>query len=489
MPNTRTVLAALAGLLAMGSQQYSLAQRPPAETEDQMGRRVLAEVLARVQGTRPEVRAKIWLEAGKQLDQDKRKPEERKMLMDAYAATLEASEPTKGTMAWLQSEILRTMINNLGPEPVETLLPKLDEYNTGVAYDLLVTRYTADQNWDHAMQTLLAAPKTAWFPYAPANRLTEKLPPARAVDRRAIFQTVYNICQQNKRGYGALEPMLELSWRDFPREHVLEVIPHILHEAMYGDSHSIKMPTREYERIKPQLLPIWKQLDPTAAAAWERNEAETWAAERAKPYSWESSSQQAPTQAPSQTKPLSPLPPQPPKPVDPAAQRALKASINEEAARRKPRPVMGCMEDEPWCQSNRIEHALTALRDNLLKKDMVLAKAGVAKGFGYARSQWKLDTDPADPNQVIKTQWPSTTTWEMFAVMATRVSPDFAIQQIATIPDSEIQLLAKVILARLWLDSRPFFQCPSSHFKYHNDGGSCVGFGQYMPPELFDLGN
>src|SRR5271156_44145 len=103
MPNTRTVLAALAGLLAMGSQQYSLAQRPPAETEDQMGRRVLAEVLARVQGTRPEVRAKIWLEAGKQLDQDKRKPEERKMLMDAYAATLEASEPTKGTMAWLQS--------------------------------------------------------------------------------------------------------------------------------------------------------------------------------------------------------------------------------------------------------------------------------------------------------------------------------------------------------------------------------------------------
>jgi hypothetical protein len=63
-----------------------------------------------------------------------------------------------------------------------------------------------------------------------------------------------------------------------------------------------------------------------------------------------------------------------------------------------------------------------------------------------------------------------------------------ALRQIQQIPDAEIRGLVKVILARLWLDNRPFFPCPSLHGRYH-DEGPCVSFAIYLPRELFDLGN
>jgi hypothetical protein len=482
---TRASVAFLLAAVALASATPSRAQVVPVgETEEHLGRRILAEALDEAKAAKPDVRAKIWLEAAKQLDQDKRQSEERAMLLDAYAATVEAKEPEDSGIGWLQSEILQTMMQKLGPEPIETLLPKLEQYPRALAFDLLVTRFTNDKNWDQAMQTLQAAPKDQWFPFAPATQLFAKLPQERSAERRTIFLTVFAICKAQGRGFAHLDGMIEQSWRELPREEVADAIPRILREAIFGDSHPIKWRTNFYQQEKPKLLPIWKELEPAKEAEWEANEKEILLEEQHRPYFSVGVPNQPAT--PAQGKPAAGTATTNSAPA--TAQPAVAATVMDETALRKPRAVMGCMEDEPWCQSNRLDHALAALKDHLLKHEMALAQAEVTKGFGYARSQWRLDTDPADPNQTVKVYWPSTTTWEMFSVMATRVSTNFALRKIAQIPDPDIRALAKVILARLWLDNRPFFPCPSLHSKYHNEG-PCVSIAMYMPRELFDLGN
>jgi hypothetical protein len=131
-----------------------------------------------------------------------------------------------------------------------------------------------------------------------------------------------------------------------------------------------------------------------------------------------------------------------------------------------------------------VEHALESIKDHLLKNEMDLGKEGISRGYRIALSQWKLDTDAVDPIQVVKTHWPSTVNWEAFSVMASRISPEYALQRVKKIPDPEIRLLTRTMLARTWLDHPPVFPCPSLHSNYHGEGG-CVGYRMYMPSQLF----
>jgi hypothetical protein len=150
--------------------------------------------------------------------------------------------------------------------------------------------------------------------------------------------------------------------------------------------------------------------------------------------------------------------------------------------------VAGCLEDEPWCQQKRVEHALKAVEEHLKKNEMEFARADVSRGYRIALSQWKLDSDPVDPNQMSKTHCPSTVNWEAFSVMAARISPEYALQRIKEIPDWEIRLLAWTMLARAWLDHPPVFPCPSLHSNYH-DEGACIPYRAFMPRELFSWTN
>src|SRR5271156_1502245 len=196
----RVFVSVLSVAIALTDATPSHAQvAPVGETEEHLGRRVLAEALEEAKAAKPDVRAKIWLEAAKQLDQDKRQSEERAMLLDAYAATHEAKEPGDSGISWLQNEILQNMMQKLGPEPIEMLLPKLEQYPRALSFDLLVTRYTENKNWDRAMQTLQGAPRDQWFPFAPAQQLFAKLPPEKSSERRTIFLAVAAICQTQGR--------------------------------------------------------------------------------------------------------------------------------------------------------------------------------------------------------------------------------------------------------------------------------------------------
>jgi len=433
---------------------------------------MLVEALEESKTASPAVRAQVGLEFSKQLDQDNKKSDELKVLREAYLATLPAQSAPYNTINWIQSDILRTMMKNLGPEPVEELLPRMDEAQRGLAFDLLVTRYTADKNWDRAMDALRRAPADMWFPFFPAVTLMKALPPQNVAMRQEIFAIAYAIYKKGRTGVGSLEQMIELDWRELPREQVVELIPLLLRAAIRAEIYFIKRPPHAYEGLKAKLLPILRELDPAKADEWERDEKQTFEEVR-KAGPWPSSAESRAQQSALE------------KPAEPAANPEPYKKL---PGSPKPRAVAGCLENEPWCQQNRVEHALESTRDHLLKNEIELAKAGISRGYWIALSQWKLDTDPLDPNQVIKTLWPSTVNWEAFSIMASKISPEYALQRVKEIPDPEIRLLTRTMLARAWLDHRPVFPCPSLHSNYH-DEGACIGYQAYMPRELFSWAN
>jgi hypothetical protein len=436
---------------------------------DDQAWQMLVQALEEAKTASPPVRAQVELQFAKQLDQDNKKSEETALLKDAYLATLQRVPEYYNTVGWIQSDILRTMMKNLGPEPLENLLPQMDEAMSGLTFDMLVTRYTTDQHWDRALDALRRAPADNWFPFGPALALMKGLPPQDVAARREIFAIAYSIYQKGDTSAGALESMIEQFWRDLPRDQVIELIPIILREAIRGDIYFIKRPSNFYQRLKPKLLLILRQLDPAMADQWERNEQQTFDEVRKAGPPWAHPRDTQRAQA-NPAQPASPAPYQKP-PGSP-----------------KPRVVAGCLENEPWCQQNRVEHALQATMEHLKKNEIGLAKTGISRGYWIARSQWKLDTDPVDPNQVIKTHWPSTVNWEAFSVMASRISPEYALQRVKEIPDAEIRLLTRTMLARAWLDHRPIFPCLSLHSNYH-DEGACIAYQAYMPRELFSWAN
>jgi len=448
-------------------------QKPlPLISLDDQAWQMLVQALEEAKTASPPVRAQVELEFARQLDQDNKKSEEAALLRDACLATLKAGPEPYSTFGWIQSDILRTMMKNLGPEPLEELLPQMDEANQGLAFDLLVSRYTADKNWDRALDAVRRAPKGHWFPFGPALALMKVSPPQSVAARREIFAVTYDIYQKGGTSAGALEPMIEQFWRELPREQVIELIPTILKDAIRGDIYFIMRPLHLYDSLKPKLLPILWELDPAKADQWEREEVPTFEEVR-KAGRWPS-----PKRTGTQQTTANPVKPP-----------ASSAPYKKPPGSPKPRVVAGCLENEPWCQENRVTHALEATMEHLKKKEIDLAKAGVSRGYWIALSQWKLDTDPVDPNQVIKTHWPSTVNWEAFSVMASRISPEYALERVKQIPDAEIRLLARTMLARAWLDHRPIFPCPSLHSNYHDEGSCLVPYQAYMPAELFSWAN
>jgi hypothetical protein len=448
----------------------------PAVSLDDQAWQMLVDALAEAKTANPAVRAWVGLEFAKQLDQDNKKSDELKVLREAYLATLRGPRPSYDTMGWVQSDILRTMMKNLGPQPVEELLPRMDEAQRALGFDMLVTRYTADKNWERAMDATRRAPANNWFPFFPVVELMKALPAQDVAKRRELFALTYAIYKQGPNAEGALQQMIELFWRELPREQVVELIPIMLRDAMRADISPMPMKVqrpKSYETTKAKLLPILRELDSAKAEQWEKNEAQTLAEVRK-----EGPFHTTPEQVQRQQEALG----------EPHLQPSNSPAYQKPPGSPKPREVAGCLEDEPWCQQNRVEHALAAVEEHLKKNEMEQAKAGISRGYWIALSQWKLDTDAIDPNQVIKTHWPSTVNWEAFSVMASRISPEYAMQKVKEIPDAEIRLLTRTMLARTWLDHPPVFPCPSLHSNYH-DGGGCIPYRMYMPTELFSWAN
>lgn len=400
------------------------------------------------------------------------KDDERRLLHAAYLATLDKPPQDGNSIFWLQSPILRQMMQDLGPSSVEELFPATQDATRAVAVELLVTRYTDAEQFDNAISWLRQAPHDGWFPFAPAIRLMGKLPPNRINDRRAIFAEMYSFCDGKAASPYLLAAAIEKFWRDLPRTDVLTAINRILDLASRPQPIVLKQPVPSaWEEYRSKFLPILRELDPARAEQLER---------QIEP-------------------PKEPAPPMP----QPRAQSGLSLPIPRELqttppdhvhstpvtpsvlpAPKKPRVVNGCLVSEPWCRQNRIENALRAASDHLKKHETDFAKVSIRRGFRLVEGELQYDSDPADPNQAPKSMWPSTVNAQAFAVLASNISADYALSSLSRVRDPEIQLMARVLLARMWLGARPKFEIPNV-LNNQERGCECISYYMYMPRELF----
>ena len=434
---------------------------------------MLADAQVQAKSASPAVRGKVWLELAKQRASDGDRSKERTFLGDALQATLEIPPVHNNTYWVLQAEILRVLLKDFGPDPLQELLSRMDESTRGLTFDMLLARYIDDGSWEKAVDTARRSPKSGWFPFIQAERLMAKLPPQRVADRALIFGIAYQICDGKHVAVSQLAIMIEKFWHDLPREQVVNAIPHILREALRAQTFSILRPNNEYDERKSTLLPILKQLDAVKAEQWERGE------ERAREEARKAGPMMTISDGEDSQSHVTAAQPTPP-PTNRSKPRHASS---------KPRIVNQCMEDESWCDENRVSHALEALMNHLKKGDLEPAKLSVNRGYQLALGEWKLDTDPDDPNQVEKPSWRSTQDWEAFTVLATKISPQYALDRVKQIPDPEIQLLTRVMLGRMWLGAKPeWTPCQQLISDYHNEN-NCVHYYMYMPHAMFSWAN
>ena len=451
-------------------------------TDAELGQHILDAAEVEAKSASPEVRAYVWMQVALQRGLDGQKNHEGRLLRDAYLATLEQPPQRDNTIFWIQQPILRQMMQDLGPQAVEEVFPKSEGPVRSVSVELLVSYYTNAGQFDQALAWLKLAPADGWFPFTPATDLMEKLPPSLRKDRAVIFEQVFDFCDGKKYQAYPLAIMITKFWRDLPRVKVVAAIDRILKEAAEADRGPIYLSAMVlpgnrsmYKEYRQEFLPILKELDPARAARLE-NEPDPPKDSFVSPPRGVPTGFHLPVPPELQTTPAKQVgtPVQPPSPVARSAQ----------PSRKRRRVVNGCLVSEPWCRQNRMENALKATADHLRHGQTQLAKASIQRGFRLVAGELDYDTDPSDPNLAIKSAWPSAVNAEAFAVLATRVSPEYALKMIGGVRDSDIQLMARVVLARMWLGARPFFGTPSV-LNSEGIGGECIQYYAYITRQLF----
>ena len=108
--------------------------------------------------------------------------------------------------------------------------------------------------------------------------------------------------------------------------------------------------------------------------------------------------------------------------------------------------------------------------------DAESARETVKDGLKIAEKLYARDSDIADPNQVIKAEWPSADAWWRLVSLAAHISPAFASQIITEIPDPEIATLVKVEFGRTLLGSASDVLPLRPQERHRNESNRAVNF-------------
>jgi hypothetical protein len=99
--------------------------------------------------------------------------------------------------------------------------------------------------------------------------------------------------------------------------------------------------------------------------------------------------------------------------------------------------------------------------------DMEQARASVKDLMKLAEKLYARDVDSSDPNLLFKGVWPSTALWRRCVQFGARISPEFAEEVIAQVPDVEIQTFERVNYGATLAGSEPF---RASIMEWHKGG-------------------
>lgn len=456
-------LLACAALAAHGQNLASPQVRPTSQPEQDLARKILATVESDASSASPDVRAFVWMRLATGLENDKQK--QRKLFEDAYLSTLEIPVIRYNTRGQLQGEILYPMMAESGPDALEAVMPRADDYSRYIMRDLLIKRYAEDGNFDRALTLLQGAPDQSMYPFDAAEILMAKLPPERAGTRRTIFAQALTIASRND-SFMTVASMVGKFWHDLPSSQVLLVIDKVLQSARQQDSCPTLTKTNMYPYYVDQFLPILRELDSAKASrlTQEKEKAKTNGLPEEKcDYSKMFAARPTPTPDKNATPTPTPAPMQ----------------VRRHAFPPKPRVVFGCA-GMGFCREQQIEHVLRAINGHLKRNEIEAAKREIGVAFAMAAAEWKYDTDEDDPNLWPRDMWPSTENWEAFTILASYISPQYALDQIKQIPDSGIRLITRQMLAQYWLGRDPDLH-PPNIANDEGQGCECVPHYMYIP--------
>jgi hypothetical protein len=99
--------------------------------------------------------------------------------------------------------------------------------------------------------------------------------------------------------------------------------------------------------------------------------------------------------------------------------------------------------------------------------DMEEARSSIKELMKLADKLYARDVDSSDPNLLFKGVWPSTALWRRCVQFAAKISPEFAEEIVAQVPDVEIQTFERVNYGATLAGAEPF---RASMIEWHKGG-------------------
>ena len=99
--------------------------------------------------------------------------------------------------------------------------------------------------------------------------------------------------------------------------------------------------------------------------------------------------------------------------------------------------------------------------------DLEEARNSIKDLMKLADKLYARDTDSSDPNLLFKGFWPSTALWRRCVQFAAKVSPEFAEEMLAQVPDPEIAGFERVTYGAALAGAPPF---SASIIEWHKGG-------------------
>lgn len=489
------------------------AAAPPAPKltpQQQTGLTMLDQQSAAAEGFSPVMRSFALLEISHGYE-NLEKPKALAALRGALHATQAMEEPTDPrdmTKRNLQSKII-TQLASLDADYCEQLVPQLAGSARGFAISTLVARYTGEKQFARAV-ALLGQLGDQEFPYMPTASLLQALPPQMAADKQNLFAQAlasYS-AHEHKSGFSLddFDVLISRNWQGLPPALVLEAVDEVLRQAResgaklqitVGADKGAASFSSVYEYKLFGLMPVLRALDPGRAQELLQQNRDLQGTVQRFPNGLQSldATHGVPTSVTMRVAGSGGAP-------GPAADYYVADLLHRQRqiitdAKKDPKQAVAAAMSMPDLHNMR---ALTLLEvaeallpaspgyardalDGLMKvipsvdqdiaKAQLLAGAGdaylrlgdnddvkkvVDEGFKFAEGLYATDTDAEDPNQAFKAEWPSTSAWRRFVALATRISPQTALQAINSIPDPEIQSLETIALANSLLGASPGLQ-------------------------------
>ena len=519
-------VALLAMLLspALGAQTskprnlHSAAAKPKLTPQQQVGLSILDQQAGVAKGLSPVMRTFALMEIARGYEKlDRHKA--LSALRDAFQASLsieDDSYPKTSNKTWLQGQILDRLVA-LDPAYCEQLVPQLTGYPRSAAINRLIMYHTRKKQFAQA-NALLGQLGDQEFPYVIGSNLMRAFPPEMAADKQNLFaQALASYTQHDHKSDPGMDDFalfISRTWQDLPPDLVLQAIDEVLKQARQSDA---KMQitigaekgaasfTSVYDYNLFELMPLLRALDPERADRLLQdnrdlqntlkrlpNGLQSLAPEDGLPdsISMRSANVGESSADDRYDDQLQPQIRQIIAHAEKGPKQALAAAMSlpdfhNTRAFALLKLAGAILKTSPGYAANALDELIKiipSIHRELVQFDMLAgagddylklgntgsAKKVVDQGFKLAERLYATDTDADDPNQAFKAMWPSTSAWRRFVALATRISPQTALQAINSIPDPEIQALETIALADSLLGAPPATQMVAIKTKSKN---------------------